>query len=506
MPAVQKGKGLRTCEKIYTNQVISDKVWGNLNYRSFKLCLLQQKRRQKMEAIDNIKDKGAQYAINKIIDLLSSSSVDRFIKLTNWGERLTVDPEVKRSISKIRGFLTDKTHPARNLFQRVFNTLSVEKRQRIFQSLFLHAWFLGGRKRDSWEREKGFRPPFILILSPTLNCNLRCKGCYTLGYGTKHELSLATADRILSECKELGIYFITILGGEPLVYPPLYELIERHPDIFFQIYSNGTLIDRGAARRLADYGNVAVVLSIEGGEKETDSWRGKGVYRKIMRAFECLDETGIIIGTSATVTRDNVESACSDEFIDKMISLGSVAQMYFLYIPVNGMADFSLMVTPEQRDFLRRRVIEIRNTKPMFALDFWNDGPYVEGCIAAGRRYFHINAKGDVEPCVYTHIAVDNIKDKSVAEALDSPLFRDIRSRQPHNPNHLRPCMIIDNPHVMRDVIKNNCPYFTHPGAEEIYTSRSKEMDNYANNYAPLADRIWKEEYHYVKEAGEGAS
>jgi MoaA/NifB/PqqE/SkfB family radical SAM enzyme len=225
-----------------------------------------------------------------------------------------------------------------------------------------------------------------------------------------------------------------------------------------------------------------------------------------MAAFEYLDGAGIIIGTSATVTRQNVEVVSSEEFIDTMISLGSFAQMYFLYIPVNGMADFSLMVTPEQRDLLRRRVIDIRNTKPMFALDFWNDGPYVEGCIAAGRRYFHINAKGDVEPCVYTHIATDNIRDTTLFQALNSKLFRDIRSRQPHNTNHLRPCMIIDNPHVMREVIAENHPYFTHPGAEEIYTSKARDMDQYANTYACLADMIWREEYLNGKDAHQVSS
>jgi len=322
----------------------------------------------------------------------------------------------------------------------------------------------------------------------------------------KHELPLELADRILRECEELGIYFITILGGEPMAYPHLFDLIERHPDMYFQVYTNGTLLTREKSQRLADYGNVAVVLSLEGGEEETDTWRGKGVYEKIMQAFEYLNNAGIIIGTSATVTRQNVDTVSSDEFIDKMIALGSVSQMYFLYIPVNGRADFSLMVTPQQRDHLRRRVLTIRNTKPIFVLDFWNDGPHVNGCIAGGRRYFHINAKGDVEPCVYTHIASDNIRDKSLAQALNSQLFRDIRSRQPHNTNHLRPCMIIDNPHVMRDVIKRNCLYFTHPGAEEIYTFRSKYMHHYAKAYALLADRVWKEEYLKLKEVSQGSS
>jgi MoaA/NifB/PqqE/SkfB family radical SAM enzyme len=454
-----------------------------------------------MESRESLKDRSTYYAVNKIIGILSKASVDQFIDLTYWGEKLTTDPEVKSAIGHIRGFLTDATHPARDLFERVFTALNEHKRRRIFQSLFLNAWFLGGRKRDSWQEHKGFRPPFILILSPTLKCNLRCKGCYTLGYGMRHELPLELSERILTECEELGIYFVTILGGEPLLYPHLFTLIEHHPDIFFQIYTNGTLMSQQTADRLADYGNVAVVLSIEGDEQETDAWRGKGVYQKIMAAFGYLQHAGIIIGTSATVTRQNMAVVSSDEFIDRMIALGSFAQMYFLYIPVNGMADFSLMVTPEQRDLLRRRVIAIRNTKPLFALDFWNDGPYVGGCIAAGRRYFHINAKGDVEPCVYTHIAVDNIKDTTLAQALDSALFRDIRRRQPHNPNHLRPCMIIDNPQVMREVIDKNHPYFTHPGAEEIYTFRSKYMDRYAGKYGELADRVWREEYLNGKDA-----
>ena len=169
--------------------------------------------------------------------------------------------------------------------------------------------------------------------------------------------------------------------------------------------------------------------------------------------------------------------------------------MYFLYLPVNGQADFSLMVTPEQRNLLRRQVLTIRNTRPIFVLDFWNDGPYVEGCIAGGKGYFHINAKGDVEPCVYTHVAVDNIRNKTLAEVLNSKFFQTIRARQPHNDNHLRPCMIIDNPHIMRELIAEAGPAFTHPGAEEIYTEKRELMDQYAHRWGQLADTIWGKEY-----------
>ena len=436
-----------------------------------------------------------QQATRAIIGLLPRISDANLIRLTRFGERLSDDPEVLDGIRKVRLMLETPQHPAKMLFRNVLEYISTERRIRLFETLFNGAFFEGGKRRDLWEEKLGFRPPFIMILSPTLHCNLRCKGCYTLGYGMKPELPLEVVDKLLSECEELGIYFVTILGGEPLVYPHLFTMLERHPAIFFQVYTNGTLMTKEKAERFSELGNAAVVISIEGDEKETDEWRGNGVYRKIMQAFEYLHDARVIIGTSATVTRQNVHTVSSFEFIDRMLSLGSFAQMYFLYIPVNGQADFSLLVTPEQRDHLRRQVLRIRDTRPLFVLDFWNDGPYVDGCIAGGRRYFHVNAKGDVEPCVYTHIALDNVREKTLKEALSGPLFRHIRSCQPHNPNHLRPCMIIDNPHVMREVIEKTGARFTHPGAEEIYTVHKDRMDAYAAAWGRLAERVWQEEY-----------
>jgi len=445
---------------------------------------------------NDLKRLSVQQAVRGIIRLLPKISDENLVRLTYLGKWLSNDPEVIRGIEKVRHLLVTPGHPAKALFRRVPEYLPPERRIRLFETLFNGAFFEGGKRRDHWEERLGFRPPFIMILSPTLHCNLRCKGCYTLGYGMKPELPLEVVERLLSECEELGIYFVTILGGEPLVYPHLFTMLERHPSIFFQVYTNGTLKTPEKASRFTELGNIAVVISIEGGERETDSWRGEGVYRKIMRAFEYLHDARVITGTSATVTRQNVHTVSSLQFIDRMISLGTFAQMYFLYLPVNGQADFSLMVTPKQRDHLRRQVMRIRDTRPIFVLDFWNDGPYVDGCIAGARRYFHVNAKGDVEPCVYTHIAMDNIKEKPLKVALNSPLFQHIRSCQPHNPNHLRPCMIIDNPRVMRDVIQKTGARFTHPGAEEIYTIHKDRMDTYAVEWGRMADRIWREEYH----------
>jgi len=448
-----------------------------------------------MNFADQIKDFTANQAAKMIVDMLNRISDERLIQMTYLGEKLTNDVEVLEGIRTVRGFLQDPSHPTIRFFRRVLNYLTPHNRQTTFNTLFNHAWFLGGKKRERFAKEHGFRPPFIMILSPTWQCNLRCSGCYTLGHQRHPGLSRDLVMRILDECEEMGIYFITVLGGEPFMYPHLFEMVEAHPNIFWQIYTNGTLMDKEKAHRLAESGNASVVVSIEGYEEETDRWRGAGVYRKIMNAMDCLREARVLFGASATVTRHNVETVSSPEFIDMLIDKGIVAMMYFLYIPVNGKADFSLMVTPEQRNHLRQRDIEMRRTRPIFVLDFWNDGPHVSGCIAGGRRYFHINANGDVEPCVYTHIAMDNIKNVSLAQALDSELFRTIRRRQPHNDNHLRPCMIIDNPHVMREVIQEAHPYFTHSGADEIYTERKDEMDEYATTFGEFADEVWKREY-----------
>ena len=356
-------------------------------------------------------------ASRMIVELLRVVSDERLVQLTYLGEKLTSDQEVLNAIRGVRTLLQTPSHPAKDLFRRILEYLPARNRAIIFETLFNNAWFIGNKKRDQFEKEHGFRPPFVMILSPTWQCNLRCKGCYTLGYQRHPGLPYDLVRRILRECMDMGLYFVTVLGGEPFLYPSLFQMIEEHPQIFFQIYTNGTLMTKESAERIRDLGNAMVVVSCEGDEEETDRWRGPGVFKKIMDVMDYLREARVLFGSSATVTKNNVETVSSEEWIDFLLGKGVVAQMYFLYLPVNGQGDVSLMVTPEQRNHLRKQVIHFRNTKPVFVLDFWNDGPHVQGCIAGGRRYFHINANGDVEPCVYTHVAMNNIHDASLAEA-----------------------------------------------------------------------------------------
>ncbi|HUT65099.1 MAG TPA: radical SAM protein, partial [Spirochaetota bacterium] len=304
-----------------------------------------------------------------------------------------------------------------------------------------------------------------------------------------------TVNRVINEAKQMGIFFFVISGGEPNYWPHLIETLETHHDAIFQIYTNGTLIDEKRAEEFARLGNALPCISVEGFERETDARRGKGAFKKVSDAMDLLREKGVIFGFSATATRENNEFIVSDEFVDYYIEKGIYIGWYFNYIPIGKQPDMNLMPTPQQRDYRRKRIIALRDTKKVVVADFWNDGILTNGCIAGGYDYFHVISNGDVEPCVFCHFAADNVKDKSLKEVLESPFFMAFKNRRPYNENLLRPCTIIDNPQVLREAVKEGGAHPTHPGAESIITTLAPAIDEYANGYGELSDRVWEEEY-----------
>jgi len=176
-----------------------------------------------------------------------------------------------------------------------------------------------------------------------------------------------------------------------------------------------------------------------------------------------------------------------------MIARGCRFVWNFTYIPVGKDADINLLATPEQRTYMYRRIREIRATKPIFALDFWNDGEFCDGCIAGGRSYLHINANGDVEPCAFIHYANVNINEATLLDALRSPLFMAYRRRQPFNENHLRPCPLLDNPEILYDMVKESGARSTEMEAPESVQALCAKTRPAAEKWAPVAARLWKE-------------
>ncbi len=353
----------------------------------------------------------------------------------------------------------------------------------------------GKMRRVEHHQRTGLEAPYLLVISPTMRCNLRCTGCYAFQYAKDDEMPYELLDRIVGEAKAMGINFITVSGGEPFCRRDLLNLFAAHEDIYFQVYTNGTLIDRRRAGRLAELGNVVPCISVEGFRKETDARRGRGTHKRILRAMADLRQAGVYFGFSATATRLNNDLIVSDAFLDFWHAQGCSVGWYFNYIPIGREPSLDLMPTPEQRAYRRRRLNALRERLPILLMDFWNDGPLVGGCMAAGRYYVHINVHGDVEPCVFAQFAVDNIRDKSLHQVLQSGFFRHIRARQPYSHNYLRPCMIIDHPEVLREAVREHGARPTYAGGEALLGGPcAAGLDEFAEEWGRVADRQWVEE------------
>jgi MoaA/NifB/PqqE/SkfB family radical SAM enzyme len=276
----------------------------------------------------------------------------------------------------------------------------------------------------------------------------------------------------------------------------LLDIYAKHDDVFFLVYTNGCFLKPPLADKLGQLGNVAPGISVEGFEQQTDERRGKGVHRQILDAMQNLQNAGVLFGISVTPTRFNSEIISSEEFLDYYIQRGVKFAWFFQYIPIGRRPDPTLMSTPEQRNRLREAVWQARKTKPLFIGDFWNDGCLARGCMAGARAYFHINVHGDYEPCVFQQFAVDNARDKSIREVIESDYFRAIRDAiKDFRNNWFTPCMIIDHPSVMREIVRKYHARPTYPDSQSIVEDPvvTSALDRYSKEMEQVTEPCWQE-------------
>ncbi len=433
--------------------------------------------------------------------LINQATDERVLLLARILERVARSERHKAQLRALRD-LVEADHPVAELARRIFS-LHPNVRGRFINSLGINATWLGEHERRAFAAEHGTRPPYLIVVSPTMRCNLRCLGCYAGNYPREKDvLSFETLDRIVTEGKQMGVYFYTISGGEPFVRRDLLDLYDKHSDCAFLIYTNGTCIDDSTIERLQQCGNAAPAFSLEGWREQTDFRRGDGVYDRVMATMDAAREAGILFGFSGTATRLNAEVYFSDAFYDHMVEKGCLFGWFFIYVPVGQDGSTDLMVTPQQRDKLRRSVTRIRRTKPIFVADFWNDGCLTGGCMSGGTLYMHINYRGDIEPCVFMHFAEENILDihergGRLWDVLETPLFRHTREINRRDPNPLRPCPIIDHNDWFEDALKKSNARPTHPGAEDIVGRLAPAVRAWAAEYGKLADYAWYESGEY---------
>ena len=440
-----------------------------------------------MNVANTIKKLGLEQAF----DYLYKDPENNLLKLMNWADKFS-DGEFVSQRKAIREAIENPAHPYHDYILHIIHDIDPEVMKTLAVNFFINASLIGWSKQEENRAKYNCNVPWAILLDPTSACNLHCTGCWAAEYGNKLNLTFDEIDSIIQQGKKLGVYMYIYTGGEPLTRKnDLIRLCEKHNDCVFLCFTNATLIDEKFADEMLRVKNLVPAISIEGFEEATDFRRGEGTYRKVIEAMTRLKERKLLFGISCCYTSKNVEVIGSEEYFDSMIDMGAKFAWLFTYMPIGAAAVPELIATAEQRKFMYEQIHKFRKTKPLFTMDFWNDGDAVGGCIAGGRGYCHINANGDMEPCAFIHYSDSNIKEKTLLECYQSPLFMAYRRSQPFNDNMLRPCPVLDNPGRLTQIVEESGARSTDLESPERACDYCNRCVPAAEKWAPVADELW---------------
>ena len=322
-------------------------------------------------------------------------------------------------------------------------------RESAFMVKFAAASKKASAKRAA-EEEEGLHVPPFLIASITSSCNLHCEGCYsrsnhaTVDGTPVKQLRSHEWLRIFDEAEELGVSFILLAGGEPMLRRDIIEAAGKKPSILFPVFTNGVFIDEDYFRLFDRCRNLIPILSIEGGKESTDQRRGEGIYERQVMNMDAFCMKNLIFGCSVTVTKDNLEDVYSDQFISSLAERGCKAVFFIEYVPVT---EESRHLAPEdpEREQMQRGIARLREAYPEIVfVAFPGDEKTSDGCIAAGRGFFHINSHGGAEPCPFSTYSDINVRDTSLREAIASPLFQALREHDTLKEDHKGGCVLFE--------------------------------------------------------------
>ena len=442
-----------------------------------------------------IPDSLKRYGLAKVFDYLDKDPMTNMSKVMDLVNKFAGDTLAPQRAAFDKA-INDETSCRHQLIEKVWTQTDPNVLKTVFNNFFVNANLVGWPKQEAARKKYGCNIPWAILLDPTSACNLHCTGCWAAEYGNKLNLTFDDIDSIITQGKELGIYMYIYTGGEPLVRKKdLIALCEKHNDVAFLSFTNSTLIDEEFCQDLLRVGNFIPAISLEGFEEANDSRRGQGIYKKVTDAMALLKSHKLPFGISTCYTSVNYKDITSEEFYDKIIDLGAYFIWFFHYMPVGNDAAPELMPTPEQREEIYHRIRNFRQTKGIFAMDFQNDAEYVGGCIAGGRRYLHINANGDVDPCVFIHYSDSNIHEKTLLECLQSPMFMAYHDNQPFNKNMLRPCPMLENPEFIEKMVHETGAHSTDPQSPETVEHLTSKTHPYADNWTPTAEKLWSESH-----------
>lgn len=439
-----------------------------------------------------IKENMQAYAVKKALSYIDGSPDKNIPKLMAWVDKFDSGNRFISQRRMLRRILEDPGCNWYKLIKSMWTDVDDGVRRTLFENFIVNTSLIGSKRQERAKEKHRCNIPWAILMDPTSACNLRCTGCWAAEYGNKLNMDYETLYSIINQGKEHGTYMYIYSGGEPLVRKDdIIRLCEAHSDCEFLAFTNATLIDEAFSDEMLRVKNFIPAISVEGFEEHTDSRRGRGTYRAVVRAMEILKRKKLPFGVSCCYTSQNAEIIGSEEYFDDMIEKGAKFAWFFTYMPIGADAVPELMATAGQREYMYRQIRKFRETKPIFTMDFWNDGEYVKGCIAGGRCYLHINANGDIEPCAFIHYSDSNIHEKTLLEAYHSPLFMAYYEGQPFNENHLRPCPLLDNPEALAGMVDKSGAKSTDLQHPEDVHELSAKCGHAAELWAPVADRLW---------------
>ena len=375
--------------------------------------------------------------------------------------------------------------------------------------LWKAAWNAGFKGIRSVQRHKRrqrrgeFFPPFLYI-SIINSCNLRCQGCWVDVAAKQSKIEVDAMDALIGESKAMGNSFFGILGGEPFMHPELLEILGRHTDCYFQVFTNGQFITKEVARELRRLGNVTPLISVEGNEIVSDERRGRlHVYSDTMQGLQnCLDEK-VMTGVCTSLCQTNFD-LLREEWVDKLIEMGVFYTWFHIYRPMGPEPNPELSLTPEQQRKARQFVVDMRAKKPIVIIDAYYDGDGQALCPAATGFTHHISPWGDIEPCPIIQIATDSIyDDRSLKDTFnDSEFLRDFRETAAAS---TRGCIALERPDLLEQLAeKHNAKDTT---ARKTVIAELQAMTGRSSQYDPdtvipekswayrLAKRFWFNDY-----------
>jgi len=331
------------------------------------------------------------------------------------------------------------------------------------------AWSFGlkglvGMARFKRRARRGDNFPAVLFISVTNKCNLSCQGCWVADSGPGRAMPAGQLDGIISAAKKRGSWFFGILGGEPLMYGPLWDVLRRHRDCYFQVFTNGTLLTGSIAREMRRLGNVTPLVSIEGLAETSDVRRGgRDVYARSLAAVDHCRRNGLLTGVATSVCRSNFHELVTDEFVDTLISRGVHYLWYYIYRPVGPKPTPALALSREEIIQLRRFMVDARCRKPLLIVDAYWDHAGRALCPAAAGISYHVNPFGDVEPCPPIQFAADSlaagsrdtsgrdVAGRDVCEVINRSSF--LRSFSEMAPAATRGCVLMERPDLLRQFV-----------------------------------------------------